>query len=266
MIMPPRLRKFVLTAHVVSSVGWIGAVVTFIAISVIALSSQDGQTVRAALILMEPIGWYVLLPLAVTSLLTGTIQGLGSTWGLVRHYWVLFKLVIGAVSSYVLLMFNLTTVGPVTRGAADPATSIDELRALAGTPRDHALLALTGLLTATVLAVYKPRGLTRYGQRRQRGGQRVGPGSEPVPSGDRTGVAHDRRPTSGRGRWVKAAGFILGVLVWAVLVRVLLGTDASGGGHGPGANTPGVSREQQPNPGDGGGHTPPPGIPDHGGG
>jgi hypothetical protein len=35
-------------------------------------------------------------------------------------------------------------------------------------PTLHASLALVLLLVATVLAVFKPRGMTRYGQRRQR--------------------------------------------------------------------------------------------------
>jgi hypothetical protein len=156
----------VLTAHVVSSVGWLGAVLAFVGLALIAMTSQDGRTVRAAVLVMEPVGWYVLLPLVLTSLLTGIIQRLASTWGLVRHYWVLLKLIIGTVSTYVFVAFLLTTVGSATTGAADQATSVERLRALAGTPRDHALLALAGLVTATVLAVYKPRALTRYGRRR----------------------------------------------------------------------------------------------------
>jgi hypothetical protein len=34
-------------------------------------------------------------------------------------------------------------------------------------PLQHAALALLALLVATVLAVYKPRGMTRYGRRKQ---------------------------------------------------------------------------------------------------
>jgi hypothetical protein len=291
MIMPPRVRRFVLTAHVISSVGWLGAVLSFLGIALMAWTSPDGQTVRAVLLLMEPIAWYVIFPLSLTSLVTGTIQGLFSPWGLIRHYWVLFKLVIGAVSAYVLLLFNLTTVAPVTSAATDPAMPVDQLRAMAGTPRDHALLALAGLLTATVLALYKPRGLTRYGQRtlaEQRATPRArvkatatapstaGPaqpgfGSPVVEyrAGERNG-----RSTSRLTRGVRMTAFIVGVLIWAALVRVVLGSEGGdgGGGHAPsgpgtGGETPGVSGEQQPGPApDDGGHRPSPGVPDHGGG
>ena len=48
MTMTPGLRRFVLTAHVASSVGWLGAVVAYLALAVAALTNQDAQTVRAA--------------------------------------------------------------------------------------------------------------------------------------------------------------------------------------------------------------------------
>ncbi len=55
MIMAPRLRTFALTAHVTSSVGWLGAVVVFLALASVGLTSQDAQTVRGAYLVMEPI-------------------------------------------------------------------------------------------------------------------------------------------------------------------------------------------------------------------
>ena len=68
MIMPPRLRKFALTAHVSCSVGWLGAVAAFLALAVIGLTSQDAQTVRGAYLVMEEAAWLVLVPLAFASL------------------------------------------------------------------------------------------------------------------------------------------------------------------------------------------------------
>ena len=48
MTMTPGLRKFALTVHVTASVGWIGAVIAFLALVVAAMTSQDVQVVRAA--------------------------------------------------------------------------------------------------------------------------------------------------------------------------------------------------------------------------
>ena len=53
MTMTPRLRKFALTAHVTSSVGWLGAVAVSLAIAVAGLTSHDAQVVRAAYLMLE---------------------------------------------------------------------------------------------------------------------------------------------------------------------------------------------------------------------
>jgi hypothetical protein len=165
MIMPPRLRKFALTAHVTSSVGWLGAVVAFLALAVVGLTSQDAQTVRGAYLVMEPAAWLVLVPLAFASLLTGLVMSLGTTWGLFRHYWVLFKLLINVFAAIVLLIY-MGTFSYMAGVAADPSADLALVRNTS--PRFHAVLALLVLLVATVLAVYKPRGVTPYGQRKQR--------------------------------------------------------------------------------------------------
>jgi hypothetical protein len=167
MIMTPRLRKFALTAHVTASVGWLGAVAVFLAHAILGVTSQDAQMVRAVYLVMEPAAWFVLVPLAFASLLTGLVQSLGSTWGLFRHYWVLFKLLINVFATIVLLMYT-QTLGYLADVAAQTTLSNDDL-ALLRTPSVviHSVLALVVLLVATTLAVYKPRGMTPYGRRKQ---------------------------------------------------------------------------------------------------
>lgn len=166
MTLPPRLRKLVLTAHVTTTVGWLGAVVAFQAIALVGMTSRDPQTVRGAYLVMEPAAWFVLVPLALASLLTGVVQSLGTTWGLLRHYWVLFKLAITAFATLVLLIY-MQTFRVMAAAAADPTVDLGTVRN--DSPALHASLALVLLLLATVLAVYKPRGMTRYGRRRLTG-------------------------------------------------------------------------------------------------
>jgi len=52
MTMTPGLRKFALTAHVTSSVGWLGAVAGFLALAVAGLTNHDGQLVRGLYLAM----------------------------------------------------------------------------------------------------------------------------------------------------------------------------------------------------------------------
>lgn len=111
----------------------------------------------------EPIIWFVIVPLALASLLTGLVSALGSTWGLFRHYWVLFKLVINLFATVVLLMYT-ETVSYFADVAARSSGEFDVLRS--PTFVLHSAAALLVLLVATVLATYKPRGMTQYGLRK----------------------------------------------------------------------------------------------------
>ena len=165
MAMTPSLRKLALTAHVAFSVGWLGAVAGVLALAVTGVTSQDAQTVRAAYLVMEPAAWFVLVPLAVASLVTGVIQGLGTTWGLFGHYWIVFKLLITVVATVVLLLY-MQTFSHMAEVAADPGGPLGAVRN--PSPLVHASAALLLLVAATVLALYKPRGITGYGRRKQR--------------------------------------------------------------------------------------------------
>ena len=148
--------------------GWLGAVITFLGLAVAGLASDDIATVRAAYVTMDLVGWYTLVPLALASLVTGLVQSLGTPWGLFRHYWVVFKLLINVFATFVLLLYT-QTLAHFARLAEDTSLAEGDLSGLRSpSPLLHAGLALFLLLVATTLAVYKPRGLTPYGQRKQR--------------------------------------------------------------------------------------------------
>jgi hypothetical protein len=163
MTMPPGLRKLTLAVHLSCSLGWIGAVVAYLALGVAAATSHDAQTVRAAWIAMALTGWYVIVPLAVAAFLTGLVMALGTPWGLFRRYWVLISLGLTVLATAVLLLHM-----PSVSSLADQARSADGAR-LGGLGSDllHPGLGLVVLLAITGLNVYKPRGLTRYGWRKQ---------------------------------------------------------------------------------------------------
>lgn len=167
MTMTPRLRQLALTAHVTSSVGWLGGVACSLALAVAGLTSQDPQTVRAVYLTMELTGWYVLIPFSLASLSTGLVQSLGTTWGLFEHYWILVKLLMNLFAAIVLLLY-MQTLGYLADVAADTTTPSGDLRGLRDpSPVLHAGASLVLLLVATALAVYKPRGMTQYGRRKQ---------------------------------------------------------------------------------------------------
>ena len=163
MTMAPNLRKFALTVHITSSLGFLGAALAYLGLGISAVISEDTQTVRAAWIAMEVIGWYVIVPLALAALLTGLVQALGTPWGLFRHYWVLITFLL-TIFATVILLLHMPSVSALAEVAreADSAT----LGRLGGDLL-HAGGGLLVLLVITALNVYKPRGLTPYGWRKQ---------------------------------------------------------------------------------------------------
>jgi len=167
MTMGPGLRKLALTAHVTSSVGWLGAVAVFVALAIVGLTSPDDRSVRGAYLLMERAAWLVLVPASLASLVTGVVSSLGTPWGLLQHYWVVIKLLLNVFATVVLLIY-MGTFRAMAGVAADPASALEDVRN--PSPLLHALLALVLLLVATVLGVYKPQGMTRHGWRKRRGG------------------------------------------------------------------------------------------------
>ena len=163
MNMSPALRKVTLTVHVACSVGWLGAIAAYIALNVPALASNDIQTVRAAYQMMLPVGWYAIVALATATLLTGIMLSLGTAWGLFRYYWVVFSLIITIVA-YAVLLGHMADVRALAAMAADPKADISHLSG----DLPHSIGGLFVLLVPLVLNIYKPRGLTRYGARKQR--------------------------------------------------------------------------------------------------
>jgi hypothetical protein len=163
-IMTPGVRKFALTVHLTCSVGWIGAVVAYLALGIAAVTSPDAQTVRAAWTAMDVTGWWAIVPLAMAALLTGLVISLGTHWGLFRHYWVLISLALTSLCTVVSLVHM-----PSVSAMAQLARNVDgaDLRALGG-DLFHPAAGLLVLLAIAVLNVYKPAGVTRYGWRRQR--------------------------------------------------------------------------------------------------
>ena len=165
MILTPPLRKFAVTAHTTFAVGWLGSVAGFLALAIAGLNSQDTQIMNAAYLGMDLTARYVILPLCFAPLITRPILSLGTPWGLFRHYWILAKLLINILSTLILLV-HMQPIGHLARMATDGTLS-----SAAPGQRVQMVVAssagLLALLLATGLAVYKPRGMTRYGWRKQ---------------------------------------------------------------------------------------------------
>ena len=166
--MPLRLRKLALTLHVTSSVGLLGAIAeAFLALAIAGgLVSNDIPTIRTAYPAMGLIAHFVVMPLAIASLLTGLVQSLGTPWGLLRHYWVLVKLLL-TVFAVTVLLLKMELIDYAARLATETAFPYATLRAAGIQLAAHAAGGLLVLFAPVVLSIYKPLGTTRYGWRKQ---------------------------------------------------------------------------------------------------
>ena len=160
--MRPGLRRVALTVHVLCSVGWIGAAAAYLALGVAAQTSKRAPTVRAAWTAMDITGWYVIVPLGVAALVTGVVMSIGSRWGLFRHYWVLIALILTSLSLAVLVLHMPSVTGTAMQAATADDVTVTQLQG----DIVHPAGGIAVLLVVAVLNIYKPRGLTRHGQRR----------------------------------------------------------------------------------------------------
>jgi len=210
MRMSPSIRKLNLTAHLISSIGWVGALAVFLAHSVVSVASHDVQIVRSACIAMGITAWFVILPFSLASLLTGVLQSLGTAWGLMRHYWVVIKLLLTVVATAVLLL-KLAPISSLAAAATALTFTATELLELKASLLVHAGGGLFILLATTVLAIYKPAGTTPRGAKQSHGKSTASAGQIGIPL------------------WVKS--FAMASLLFLLVVLVLLH-----GGHDPGAH------------------------------
>ena len=163
MQMAPRIRKAALSLHICSSVGWIGAACAYLALAVAAQVSEEASTVHSAWIGMELIGWVVIVPLGCLAFLTGLLMSLGTSWGLVRHYWVLIALVLTTLALGVLLLHM-----PTVTHTAELARAMSEVDAVT-LEGDivHPAVGIGILVFVAVLNIYKPRGQTGLAQHKR---------------------------------------------------------------------------------------------------
>jgi hypothetical protein len=165
-MLSPRMRDLALTAHVLASLGWFGSVLVFLVLAIAGLTSS-GANATACYVATELATSWVIVPLCLAALATGIVQSLGTKWGLFRHYWVLIKLVLTSLAT-ILLVIHTRPIHELADMVRTMPLSPDDHRGMRAQLVFDASAALAVLIVTTVLAVYKPRGMTRYGRRKER--------------------------------------------------------------------------------------------------
>jgi hypothetical protein len=147
-----RGRRGLLVTHVLSSVGWFGVAVMVLFLFLVAGSSATADA-RTVYRVIETSLW-ISVPAAAVSGVTGVVLGLGTPWGLAKHWWVVLK----EIAFVPLVLTDLLVVGPSVHDAARGASSGGMLQPVVA----HCVV----LALATVVSVLKPFGRTPRGRRR----------------------------------------------------------------------------------------------------
>jgi hypothetical protein len=155
-------RKWTLLTHLVSSIGWLGADVVFLILSITGLTSDDPALVAACYRAIHQFAVWLLLSWGLVSLGSGVLLGLGSKYGLLRYWWVAVKLVISVVlTTLVLVLLRPVTDQAAARSEHIDGTLMDRLGMLSTNLMFPPGVSITALLLATYLGIFKPWGRLR---------------------------------------------------------------------------------------------------------
>ena len=142
-----RARLGLTTLHVTSAVGLLGATASTLLLALAATASDDPAFAHSTYRLMSLQSAVFGIPLSFISLFSGITLGLGTHWGVLRHWWVTAKLalIVGVIANGALM------IGPSVDALRHGAGDGTELRLVAA-----AVLSLLMLMAATALSVFKP--------------------------------------------------------------------------------------------------------------
>lgn len=100
-------RQWLLLAHVVLSLGWMGAGAANLVLAITARRTHDSALRRSCYKLIDVIDFALVIPLAFGALVSGVVISLATKWRLLRHWWVLIKLVV----TVAVIVFSTFGVG-----------------------------------------------------------------------------------------------------------------------------------------------------------
>lgn len=168
MPLTPYLRKATLSIHITFSVGWLGAVVAFLALSLVGVTSPNAETVRGVYLCMDLLGRFVIVPASLLALASGLLQSLGTEWGVFRYTWVVVKLVVTIGAVLLLILHQFVAVAEAARRVSESAPGVwPDIGRLGPQLVKDAALATVALAGITTLSVFKPWGRTAFGRTQQ---------------------------------------------------------------------------------------------------
>jgi hypothetical protein len=114
---------------------------------------------------MDLIARFAIVPLSIAPLITGPALSLLTPWGLFEHYWVVAKLLITMLST-LIMQLHMQPIADLAAAAAASGNFGADLHGMQIQMVVASGAALSALVVATALGVFKPQGMTPYGWRK----------------------------------------------------------------------------------------------------
>lgn len=154
-------RRAALAVHVIASSAWLGLSLGLLALSAAAVTTGSAAVVEASYRSMAVFTNWLMLPVALLTLLSGVLLSLGTPWGLARHRWVWTKFWLTLVTTTLTALSLRPNVNAAAHSVvAGEVLPQGPLRLLAAP-----IISLTAYIFMTVISILKPWGLTRRGRK-----------------------------------------------------------------------------------------------------
>jgi hypothetical protein len=164
----PRLYRTLLTSHIVVTGTWLGLAVAKLFFVVLAAKSPD-VVVGGALLIASSTVNLAFPPIAILTIISGVLLGIGTRWGVLQHTWVLVKLAltVGVVfSGNRLAEAYAAQSAAVIEGLSSGVTRVTAASAPPAWLTAVAVAHVLMLAAAIAVSVYKPWGKSWFGLRR----------------------------------------------------------------------------------------------------
>jgi hypothetical protein len=157
-------KKWLVSAHILSTVVWLGTTVCFMVLMIVATQTSDRSTQHTIYALVETLDISLIWSSSLSTLATGALLAILTHWGLIRFYWIMLKevltllsIALGMVGLHPWLLYALTATSAQEVGIAQNALLVtNQQKQFAGIA--FQLIALTLMVG---IAVFKPWGQLR---------------------------------------------------------------------------------------------------------
>lgn len=154
-------KKWLLSLHILFAAIMLGTSVTFLILSITAVSTKDSGLVLSCYKAMHVLSETSVRASVIGTIVTGILLSLWTHWGLVKYYWIIAKevltlvaVILGPIGMYIWTLQGISLLTDVgVEGANQGAYVVNTISLFIGIG-----LQIISLIAMYLLSVFKPWG------------------------------------------------------------------------------------------------------------